>query len=913
MNAFPSPKSLLRPAKRSRILLGVAISVATFIHVSTGIEWSEFFHPDELPIAHWLQQSHERGYVSARAYPGGWFVLANLRTHAEAALWNVRRRWRSHAEQAGAVRAIDPDSFSYAPRKRTFQAGDIQRGRDINAWLATFAVLLLYMTALELGASPAAAAFGAVLLGAQPFLLEHAHYCETDGAIPFALCLAGLLSARAIRLRSWGWHLTAMFAAGFAIACKYTLMPLLLWPIGAAIPLAHDAADGRRPRRVAALVASGLAALTLGFLVGTPALCAAPRFFLGSLHRMSLRTYAEGVQALGAAYHDPWTRYGWRASAFAGELARLGALPLALFAVSFGAWFRRDLRRHLGTFPLFLALFPFQAVFLMPWIRNQETLPLLPPLCLGTALAADWAGRAIVRHNSPAPCGDSAPVVAQRRNSLPLPRLAACLILALAVGSLTRSYLDGRRILTSFQRRDTRAECQNWLADCAGEGVSIALDRYVAQSVRGTECGSVDWPLVAEAWPDCLANPERKGKTVGYVLRNTTYTGRRPLKGQSAENVAAFRRDCLPIRSWKISPGIARTATFAQPGIELWALPAPGEESAPDIPAVLDRPVYFTPGMRPLYAAPDPSGVGPLRAVQTVGQRHAFLPVPDAPGWAVSRMVAGPADSAAVAWEDLAQPRRRVLAGRGVALFGFDAAALRRRSAGDARPSTRLRLRNADDQVSICATWPVADRAEAARALRRGGAPAEALTLLREAPELDDAAKTEAFLAAKEAGDAPASDWREAAERTLAALERGIGVLASGGEVRVRGIPLRVLRDFAHIRLFDATLPMADTLPVFLPPGTYRVSLLPPFETTPPTTGLWLQGQVGPATPREDGDGRVWWDASFAMRREALVRTLPEARSADGSPGVDFRRVAIDWDPADQLPRLAEELRAALQ
>ena len=894
---MPSPRLWRR-------LLGAAVFALVLVHASTGIRWSQFFHPDELPIAHWMQQSHDRGYISDRAYPGGWFVIANAWTHTEAALWNLGQRWRAHAEQAGAVRAVDADTFDHAPQKGKFLAGDIQRGRNINALLAALAALFLYWMALEMGVSAPVAAFGALLLGAQPFLLEHAHYCETDTAVPFALALAGALAARGMRLGSPRWHVAAMFAAGFAIACKYTLMPLALWPLTVAAAFASAAAPGRRLRLFATISAIGYVALVLGFLVGTPALWRDPRFFLASMRRISVLTYAEALRNMGPAFYSPRARIAWRATTLGHELVRLGPHALLVYGLSCLVWLWRPLRPHLATFPLVLLLFAPQALFLMPWIRNQELLPLLPPLCLGVAIAVD-----ILAKTTLTLCHRSRPVCRF------LAGLALASILLVSIGV----YRDGRRILTSFQRRDTRAECQNWLAECATDGLRLTLDRYVAQSIRGTPCEGIDWPGVPEKWPALLDDPAFAGDAPRYILRNASFEGRRALGSDAAANAAAFAREAMPLRAWAIAPGRVRTLTFAQPDVELWAVPTPEETTSPDIPVVLDRPVTFTPGLRPVYAADEPFAVGPVRAVPTVGQRHAFHPasgVAKTAGWAVSRIVGGPVGGS-VLWDGLASPRQAPLAGRGgVALFRFGSRPFWYRTQADIRPGARLRLRGADDQATLCVTWPVSDRAEAAHALRRGGDPAAALALLREEPNPDAAECVEAFLAAIDAGEAPDPVWTREARKALAALESALAATedapADSAAFRVRGVPLRVLRDFAHVRLLDHPLPAEDSLPVFLPAGDYRVSLLPPIGDRPPPEGAWFQGQTGPSAPRDDADGRRWWDATVTMRREALLRTTPAARSDDARRGIAFQQIQIDWDPAAQLPRLADELRRAL-
>ena len=891
---MPSPRLWRR-------LLGGGVFALVFVFASTGIRWSQFFHPDELPVAHWMRQTHEQGYISERAYPGGWFVLAEAHGRAASFLHDLGRRWREHGAQDGAVRAVDAESFANAPVRDSFSYGSIQRGRDLNALLLAFAALLLYLMALEMGVSPTAAAFAGLLLAAQPCALEHAHYCETDTAVPFALCLAGWLAARGANRRSMGWHLAGMAAAGFAIACKYTLMPLVLWPLAAAVPLAV-ARDGERRSGAralgiwAALAAAGLVALAAGFLVGTPPLLRSPRWFLASARHISALTFAEGLRSLGPAYYDRWARVAWRASSLLREMLRLGVFPLTLFAASLPFWGRRLARLYLGTFPLLLAVFVPYAVFLMPWIRPQELLPALPPLCLGAGLAADWALGAIRR-------GHGA--------SRPARRIAAALLLALAAIGFVWTLRDGHRVLTAFQRRDTRAECQNWLADCAPRGLRLALDHYVAQSIRGTPCVGVDWPGVPETWPAFRDEPVFEGNAPRYVLRNASFSGRRLLGPDAEENAAAFAREALPLRAWTLACGSVRTLPFAQPDIELWALPDPADASAPDIPVVLDRPVYFSPGLRPMYAAREFAPVGPVRAVPVVGQRHAVYPAPDAPSpsWAVVRKLAGPVGSGArarIEWNDIATAFPD-----GAVAIEIDTDVIRRRGAWDVRPGVRVRLRGANDQETICAGWIPLDLAETMRALRRGGGARGALGLLRGLPEteLDFAAKTEAFLAAVEAGEAPEPGWRAAARAALAALEE-----TTNPAPRVRGVPMRVLRDFAQLRLRPGPFPAPDTLPVFLPRGTYSVSVRIDPESPPPAGELWFEEQTAPAEERVDDAGRAWRDAMVVMRRGALLRTRPAARTTEAVQGLAFRELEIAWDPAEQLfSEFAVELRTALK
>ena len=177
-------------------------AVFAFVHASRGIDWSRHFHPDELPVAKWIGQTYEKGYVSDRVYPGGWFVLADLRTAVSEGSWNLSRRWRGLREQDGAVVATDAASFESAPRRAKFEPADIQAGRDFNVLLFALATLFLFLAARETGAGPVVSSLAALLFAVGPFPLEHAHYCETDMGLVFSLCAALWLAAGALRRAS---------------------------------------------------------------------------------------------------------------------------------------------------------------------------------------------------------------------------------------------------------------------------------------------------------------------------------------------------------------------------------------------------------------------------------------------------------------------------------------------------------------------------------------------------------------------------------------------------------------------------------------------------------------------------------------------------------------------------------------
>ena len=865
-------------------MIGAVLMTVAFQHASKGLEWSRSFHPDEIVIASWIRQSHEKGYVAERAYPGGWFVLINVWQRAEAVCDAVLRPWRG-----------GPPS--------PIGAKSVMQGRRFNLRLFALAVLFLYLAALEAGAGTAAAAFAALLFAVHPFPLEHVHYCETDMAVPFSLCLSGWLAMRAIRHGSRGWYIAAMFATGFAIACKYTLLPAVLWPIAVAPAVVRG--EGRRGARIAALAAAGMAAAVAGFLAGTPALWMAFDFFTRSMQHESRKTYAEGMRALGKAYGSAWTRCAWRTATLAHELVRMGWEGLALFGAAFVVWIRSGRRENRAVFPLFLLVFVPYAVLLMPWIRNQETLPMLPPLCVGAAVAVDWAARALA-HRAPG---------AGRR-------AAATTLIALAAAALACAFCDGRRILTGFSRQDTRVACHDWLRDCADPDVHLAYDRYTKHATHQNPFLGDYVPGVAQKWPTVLHAPAFQTNHIRYVVRNASYFGRRVNDVDASARTRDFFQSCLLLRTWKIAPGRIRATTFSQPDLELWALPDSDDLAegvarlkgggAPDLPVVLDRPVYFPQDVAPLHAAEELRPLGPVRGIPVDERPRRFHPVPSGDTLVVSRMLA-PALAGTVSWSGVATPRQQTFSTNGVVLFTVPADTLRRRSWIDVLPGCRVRLLNADPPSAPCIAWPVADRAEAARALRRGGDAAGALALLREAPSLDGAEIPEAFLAAVEAGETPDPAWEAAARDLLSALGRVAPQddAPADSALRVRGVPLRVARDFANLRLSNVPL-VSGAFPVLLPPGTYRATFIAPLQATAPASGMWLAGQTAPAVPRRDAKGYTWWEATVVLPQESLLRVHPDAMPGivDGEAG--FRELVLSWDPAEQLPRLADELRAAL-
>lgn len=372
------------------VALGVVVAVLAAHWGTAGLRWSVQYHPDESLIARWIDDVRASGYVTNRAYPGGWFELFKVRFWLEDRAAKAESRWTRHAEQNGRVDALKLSSYIQkppGPRERH----TIQDGRDFNAWLYVGAAVLVYAACLEAGLHPLGAFVSALFFEGMAGPVEFAHYCETDEGLVFSLAFFAWLGARTLRKRTWWLVLASGFAAGFAVACKFTLVPLLLWAPGGCWVVAGRAGGGRGRRWGVwgLLVAGFLAMAAWGYVEGTPALRMAPEWYQGSLRRMSRYTYGEIRRNLG------W-EYSWQAASVvrAGSMVRLlrgwGVPTLGWAVFSWAFWFRKRFRGQAAGLPALVpAFFPF-FVFACPFVRSQELLPLSVMFALGAGLPAEW-------------------------------------------------------------------------------------------------------------------------------------------------------------------------------------------------------------------------------------------------------------------------------------------------------------------------------------------------------------------------------------------------------------------------------------------------------------------------------------------------------------------------------------------
>ena len=153
-----------RPSLRAclwRCVVGALLFAASFRYASEGINWSRTFHPDEPTIARWMRQNNVAGYVTERAYPGGWFELIRIKLRIDATASRIRAARERRRAQDGAVNATDPATFRRTPPPDNRFRRHIQYGRDFNSLLYALTALLLYLAALEAGLGTAGSAVSA--------------------------------------------------------------------------------------------------------------------------------------------------------------------------------------------------------------------------------------------------------------------------------------------------------------------------------------------------------------------------------------------------------------------------------------------------------------------------------------------------------------------------------------------------------------------------------------------------------------------------------------------------------------------------------------------------------------------------------------------------------------------------------
>ncbi len=441
-----------------RGVLCVALPVALFCLALAlnfrGLQWARL-HPDERLIAKWTAETARQPFITDRAYPGGFFELYRP----------VRVTRRLAADTASRVRAWQRQHG--APEPHEAKPEDlILTVRRVNAVMIALASLVIYWTARRIFRSAAPDAGLATIAGlaglagflhaTSPFLVEHAHYAETDGAMALTGALAIAMLTEALVRRSVRWLAWGACMTGFAVGCKYTLIPLLtVLPVSAIVLCRMRGCGGVRTVGWAV----GLLFLAAaGFALATPSVYRDFAFFTREMRAAGEATWGEMHGLLGRMHATPGARRALKGRFFLREAVTLGVGHWLWLGCAVPFWLVKPLRPQLAVLPLFALCFPLYVVFVFPWFRNQEFIPMLPFFCITAVLPlAVFAG------------------MRPRRTAVRLAvPLAASAILAVSVVNLR----DACRMASAFAGEDSRMAFGAWVRMCAPADRSLGVERY---------------------------------------------------------------------------------------------------------------------------------------------------------------------------------------------------------------------------------------------------------------------------------------------------------------------------------------------------------------------------------------------------------------------------------------------------
>ena len=801
-----------KPSKSNR-LLSVAVILCAFIlpfsFAIKGNDWAVAMHPDEGVIQQMMETfaekfcaEKEHGTYSSegtRVYPEGFFVLADIYRRVL-----VPFTWLSHQPEQEGTRHRDLDAIR-APQKKE-NAPSIAIGRRTNAILAGLCGLFLFLAVRAATGSVTGGLCASALAACSPFVIEHAHYCESDTAFCAGLSLSLWVFFTAVRRSSLSWTAGGAAACASALACKYTVAPLV--PFGILVFLsmclkqcraAQTAGERRAAYRRCALAALFYLLVTLAaYSLFTPMVLVNTRL----LFRKILTSYAsvqDEAASLDLAGEGSFRHllFWMVLRGLLGHLKEMGSLHIALACASFLFLLLRSRKNPCGPW-LFVLLLLFAVLDLsfLPWVRSQEFLPFA--IILGTAIALAVGELCSMAHLSR---------FSAIRFSVPAVFLAGCLALA---------YGDAGRAMRMFSTEDSRNTMRQWLEQSSNPATRFAAGRFGSPALRHGRINTAETFGNAErVWNPC-GDAATNAPAHEYHVRQTRFLGRGFTDAVSGERTpywhagwTNFLSHAILLREWKFLPGYQ--TTFSMLPMELWGIIPDDATFAIPIP-LAPRATAYRMGPEHYDAAQGGDWLGPIDAIRTVGARKGvrFVPPPDGrPLYAVTRHAEGFVP-AKIKWEGCFEPREKVIAPGAADWFLYKPSVFS--GWGDIYVRTRVRMRG-DDQTSLCLTTITADPVFAAELLARGGSPDKSAELLATA---------------------------------------GLPTDVDGAVAKfVKPLPDRFFTDFARIRFDDLTVypepashptdqrivrkpgleKLESEFPVLFDPGTYRIAfIVPPRE-----------------------------------------------------------------------------------
>ena len=877
----------------------VAAFILPFYFAIRGTDWTVGMHPDELAIRSSMEtfSEHLHPNVEGSVYPEGFFVLSNIYRKV-AAFWtqvgNIALQEPSGSRDIDKVR--EPAGRPWRP--------SIATGRRTNAVLAGLSGVFLYFCVLVATGSAAGGLCAAILGACSPFVVEHAHYCESDLSFVFGMTLALAMLSGAVRHKTGGWMIAASAACAAAFACKYTVFPLIPVCVLVFLWLSPKWGWGRACAIALGCFAAGFAA----YVCFTPLFYIDPELYWEKIFNIYRNAHKETVDRdLTCASASAFLRQRYIARLLLVQLRAFGTGGLVLAAAGAGvlALYAKRVAQGMWVVVLLAAFLAFDLAC-APWVRSQEFLPFaillgtIPALAFGTVCSA-----------------------ARERGFSALSCAMAALCLALSAFIMLP---QSSRVATQFSSIDTRNVARRWLEMSSNPDTRFAAGRFASPALRGGKITTAEVFGDAEKrWSPGSIDPNNPGHE--YFVRQTLLPGRGFINNTTGElhpkyqaGLSNFLSHATLLREWKNSPGYQ--PTFCQLPIELWSIEQPGDPVA--LPnAHAPRATAYYMGAEAYDAAQGGDWLGPVEAIRTVGRRKSvrfIAPADRSAVYAVTRHLKGQGD-AKIKWEDLFEPAEKIIAPGKADYFICDCGKTAAwRSLGDIYLRTRVRMRG-NDQTSLCLTTITHDPVYAAALLERGGSPEKAAELLGSAglpTTLDEAIATTAPRLQRHV-------WQDFArirfdkftiypaidESTLALNDSA----ALGGDAEAEDLDaLKMEQDLDPERHLGSTrsskpandpdpqntplvtCPLDTEFPVTFDPGKYEISFTLPQSCDEPKLLSVTVGDTAKQRIVSAENGRMVLEVEFD--KPTAPRLYGESVAPKGMPhAATLRDFQIRWDP----------------
>jgi 4-amino-4-deoxy-L-arabinose transferase-like glycosyltransferase len=314
-------------------------------------------------------------------------------------------------------------------------------GRFVAAAIGVATVWLTWRLARDLS-SRAVALLAAAQLAVWPLHVRESHYILTDVPMTALTMLALWLAARAGRLHTAPAYAWAGVACGLAAAAKYTGGSVIVAAVATWLLQEWTAPD--RGRKAVAM----LAGAAIAFLVAAPYTLLDMPAFLDGFAAQFARFAAPSSTA-----EPPWLTYAKHLSLPSARWT----VPVAVAGMVILMWRHRT--RRLWSPTILFALLFFYLLSTHSHVFGRYALPLIPVLCIMTAMALVEAIRALRR--VPALSGAIASQVLWA---------VAILLLLWVPTSQTVRWLD------DLKRSDTRAMAAEWLKGGALRGSRVGVE-----------------------------------------------------------------------------------------------------------------------------------------------------------------------------------------------------------------------------------------------------------------------------------------------------------------------------------------------------------------------------------------------------------------------------------------------------